>query len=292
MRAAALVLFVVSLVVAGCSGQARPAETNASTAQGGGSVAGTVTDDSGLPIEAAEAALVDAQNVTAQSAADGRFLLTGVAPGRHQLVVHKLGFSTGQRSIEVSDGQVLELEVTLVAVPRPLDTPPELRQGRGFISCSFTSNAFAPTVTQPCGWDDNNEPLYIFDVDVTRGLVAVVSELVWTPTSGGTGQELRLGLWRNPSCEVRCSQEDGKVYGYVNGHSPLRFAIGNMTEPFRDGLESTKPTRLGAVALVRDPHPVAQDPADVALVWQQPVDFWVTIFYNQEAPAGYSALPK
>lgn len=291
MRVVLLVL--AALVLAGCAGQAKPSEVETSTPAEHAKVRGTVLDEVGLPIEGAEAGLVGIANLTALSSPDGRFELDGIAPGVHELVVMRIGYVAAQRPLRLSDGETLELEVTLVAIRRPLEGETLILQGRGFISCSAASSALTPTVTQPCGWDPNNKPLFPFEVDVPRGLVAVVAELDWVPTTGVTGQELRLGLWRNPTCNARCEIEDGTEYGeYANGPSPLKVQVGNLSAPMRAGLYPLKPTPIAAVALVREAHGVASNPADVVVVWQQPVDFHVTVFYNREPLAGYSALAK
>jgi carboxypeptidase family protein len=292
MRTVPLALAILAL--SGCLGGGAPATvTTSAPPTDGGVVHGFVVDETGLPVEAAQATFVDAGNLTAASAADGRFRIAGVPPGQHQLVVAKLGYATAQRLLNVADGEEAEVEVTLVAIPKPDLGQTLLLIGKGFLSCSVTSALLTPTLTQPCGWDENNRPLFPFEVDVSRGLVGVVAELVWTPTTAYTGQELRLGLWKNPTCSARCSIEDDVIYGpYVNGPSPLRKAVGNSTEPFKRDLDQTGPTKIAAVALVRDAKLPTENPADASVVWQQPIDFYVSVFYNRDVLVNYTAVPK
>lgn len=282
------------LVLAGCSGP--PAKGQAATAPastsdpGLGSVGGLVVDDATLPIPGAAVGLLDVPSAATTTDAAGAFKIINVPPGSHTLAATKPGFTTQQVRVQVGEAEaVVGVQVQLAAVQKPAEPFTNVIPGKAFISCSFTTPAFGTTATQPCGWDPNNKPLVPFEVEVAKGLVAAVLEMSWTPTVNLHSDTLRVGLWKDPACSpARCDTDH--AYGYANGKSPLKLQVGNASVPFRDDLEGAKPTKLAGAALVRDPAQAGQDPADVAVVLQQPVDVTISVFYNRDPPRGYTAL--
>lgn len=290
-----IVLTAVLVLAAGCtaSGSAKTSVGSDAVDAVVGTVSGSVVDDAGLPIEGVTVNLQDAQNVSTVTDAGGAFQLVSVPVGTHNLVAAKVGYLTVQRAVTIVEGEPVEgVDISLNPIEVPAVPDIVVVQGKGFISCSFTTPAFATTYTQPCGIDPNNEPRFLFDVDVAKGLVGVVLELQWTPTTSATAQELRLGLWKNPTCGSKGCGTEKEYLPYVSGKSPLKKVQGNSSEPLRTDLDLDKPTRLGAMALVRDPAVAGENPVDVGLVWQQPVDFWASIFYNIDTYSTYSALSE
>lgn len=75
-----------------------------------GAVRGVVLDSSGATVPGARIAL-DGQTVLA--GADGRFTISGLAPGPHQFTVQMSGFLQSEVKVEVRAGETAEVPVTL-----------------------------------------------------------------------------------------------------------------------------------------------------------------------------------
>lgn len=83
--------------------------------QGGGSVIGTVTDSSGIPIYGAEVT-VNIASVRAFTDERGVFRLGGVPLGVRRLSVRRLGFAPAAANVEVSEAVTAEVFLRMTAV--------------------------------------------------------------------------------------------------------------------------------------------------------------------------------
>jgi hypothetical protein len=310
------VLVVLAAVLAGCVGHdppggkaVNPSGGLESSDPGLGSVEGIVVDDQGLPVEGAGVALTDVDSVATTTGTAGNFFLANIPPGGHNLVVTMIGFESAQRPFHLEAAQKVEgLEIQLRPSSKPVESYVELVHDNGFISCNVSTIALPFTRNQICAFDSKNKPFIPFDVSVPKGLVSVVAEIRWTSSTPGTASELRLGIWKNITCanegslpatlSYRCSPEEDIMYAAAQGQSPVKAQVGTEAKPFRDGLDLRKTQRLGAIALIRSwDSPSVQNPTPdgitepVALVVQQPVEFFVSIFYNKAPGPDYSALP-
>src|SRR2546426_2404961 len=88
-------------------------------AQTGGTVAGTVTDSSGVPIYGAEVT-VDSASVRAFSDEKGEFTLGGIAPGVRLLRARRLGFAPASVNVQVSDAVTASVSFRLKSVAATL----------------------------------------------------------------------------------------------------------------------------------------------------------------------------
>lgn len=296
VTAAALVM---ALLLAGCTNGESDAGTNeatsqapaTSTAPGSATVSGVVMSDEALPLAGASVGVTGlADLVPVDTNSEGVFVLTGIPPGSHSLMASKPGYVSAKHTIQAASDAVIDgIEIRLKPVQVP-DVPYSLYfPDEAFVSCSATiPTVFETTATQPCGAEPNNDPAMTFPVDVSAGMVNIVLEMEWTPTTPATAQEMRQGLWKGVQCtEARCDADI--TFGEETGTSPIRRVYGSAAEPLRDDLSTLAEDTLWAIALVKRPKPVTEDPVGVSVVFQQPVLHHATVFYNGAAPEGYSA---
>jgi len=92
--------------------QAQPAAT--------GRITGTVTDaGSGAPVPEAQVSIAGTA-LGAQTNAEGRFTIAGVAPGSVTLVVRRIGYQEERRPLTVTSGGTVTADVRLAAAARSL----------------------------------------------------------------------------------------------------------------------------------------------------------------------------
>jgi TonB-linked SusC/RagA family outer membrane protein len=86
-----------------------------------GRITGRITDkEGGTPIDGAQV-LVEGTNVGALTAADGRFTVTGVPAGVHQIRIIRLGYQSARLETTTRSGQATTLDVVLTRVPFQLE---------------------------------------------------------------------------------------------------------------------------------------------------------------------------
>ncbi len=122
-----LIVCGTAVFPAGAAGQAKPAVPATAT------LAGTIVDEGGIPVEGARIS-VPATAVSTISEAGGSFRLPGVSAGRASVEVSKEGFSTLVFDFEIAATVTVSLKLTLVSLPpapmpdssaAPADTAPE-----------------------------------------------------------------------------------------------------------------------------------------------------------------------
>ena len=89
-------------------------------AQETGRITGLVTDQAGLPVGGARVT-VQGANLGAVTGDDGRYMITGVAPGTHQLRVVRIGFASRTEQANVSAGEATTANFQLEAQAIALD---------------------------------------------------------------------------------------------------------------------------------------------------------------------------
>jgi TonB-linked SusC/RagA family outer membrane protein len=77
----------------------------AAQAQGTGQIAGTVTSDAGQPIPGVQVTIA-ALGLGSITAADGRYLISGVRPGRYTVRAQRIGFAAREQSVAAAPGIV------------------------------------------------------------------------------------------------------------------------------------------------------------------------------------------
>jgi hypothetical protein len=178
----------------------------------------------------------------------------------------------------------LEAQLTLVPVPIPHQAEQEVFFQTGFIACHANIGFWTILMNTVCSLDPNHKPLFEFQVERSRGLVAIVLELDWTPTTALTGAAVRQELWKNPRCsETACDPE--RRFGYEQGPPALKKVYGSLAAPFVEDIGEVGPTTMGSFALA----PNTEDYTGTGAVFQQTVTHWVSVFYNDEPAPDYSA---
>lgn len=88
-------------------------------AQETGSIAGRVVAANPDSVLGAALVTVDEGGVNIQTDAEGRFLITGLAPGKHVVIAKRIGYEALRRSVRVQAGE--ETAVELVLTPKALE---------------------------------------------------------------------------------------------------------------------------------------------------------------------------
>lgn len=218
-----------------------------------GHIAGTVTGADGLPIEGATVDLLTVQ--VAKTDGQGRFTFIDLAPGVYTVVVAAVDHLEARSDVEVAAGQFARPAVQLEAVPAPQPYSTVYRLD-GYAEPFSTSFGFRSCYY--CSLDGPLDP---------EGL----SEILVEAEMGSGGPLLRASTfeWGLEACSAdECT--------YVNGYdqSPMRFSL--LGEDVVAGAEH--------VHLYIEPY------ADFLVHFGQDFTAYLTAFYHEGAPEGYSAF--
>lgn len=289
-----------------------------------GGIEGVVVDPTYSPLIGATVTIRDIEKAT-QTVEDGSFAFSKVAPGTYALVAVYPGHESVARSVSVSAGKIEKVEFMLpplgstapfidklefagfqeCAVMAGMDgsgTPAEVL-GENFAGISVCSypNGFASIVLGGNVTNDHFMDRFFLGKDVK----SVVVEMTWE-SSGATGRSMSLliepdGIFSDP--EV--------TYGEATGASPIRIGFDldrlrqvdeNMTRICKDGYdrycgedkrgeEGRNVTGLGGALQWRVfPHWATSDSdkAGASATLQQRFTIYVSVFYHEPAPSGYS----
>jgi hypothetical protein len=283
MRAALLVGLALSAVVlAGCgAAPAKPAGADVPLAPGRAVLAGVVVDQAIHPIAGAVVTVTDA-GVNATTDAKGGFSLA-VPVGEHVLEATHRDFAPVRQTVSVpaTGTRGLVVQFSLTAAMGPYST---IAKYEGFVVCSLgASYIFSEecgegvgTPVGRFGKQGNNAIRYDFQAE-SPSLKTLVVEMAWEPTSDA-GRELLVLLNTNWTCEPACGG-DAVGNGSVQGPSPLLLRV--------DEADLSKP--LQDPAAVFTTYTLARNgPTDVNVVLNQAFQLFVTQFYRESAPDGYS----
>ncbi len=288
-------LLLTVTALAGCSGgdAGDPAATGPAPDDGTtGTIEGLVIDAELIHVAGAAVAILDGGHETS-TGEDGRFVLSGVPAGSQTLHINKLGYEAATNRVAVVAGQTTEVEVTLTAIAVQ-DPYSDVVPFAGYFECSM---AAADVLWTGCGYIAHST---IFPDDVTTGLYTkesggqhLLHELTWESTSLATGKNLDFSV---------ISQDRDGCQWYANhfGPSPLSILVTvgekftNPESPYPTGgcgddVVDDEDTALGVLVLSSPTY--AADVALVGVTVQQSFEGYVSVFYHQGMPAGYSALP-
>lgn len=308
-RVGAVVAALVAIFFAGCVGpDAQPqggAAPQGPVVDGsGGSVVGTVVDDSFIPIAGAQVALSGAEFVAVTDAA-GLFTMVGVPGGTYSLFAAALGYQSVGKSIDVVDGQETRVSITLAPIPvveaylevyGPFDGYFECRTGTLFNSgeCGWVTGSH-PTFLYP-----NDRSIFRFNV-TSDDMRTVIGDQRWQQGSAATSSAMRLAF----SFEKRtgthrwCSAESP---------SPLQFrwdSDGRLNNCASDSQPEADPPTMkmnplriyANMPFGKTPsasNPAAYSPprdAPIYLSIQQRFQSIASVFYGEWAPEGYTGFP-
>lgn len=244
------------VLLAGCGGGApRPTDT---VRLEGGRVEGRVLDEAIAPIADATVRIL-LTSLTASTDDEGGFIFINVPAGPIRAVASAEGFASQTRSANLTQGGLVVFQFVLSGAPRV--TPfNKTTSYRGEIRCGLPSGISCNA--DPVG----GETTHPFLVDAyLRGMVI---ELVWTPPGSGVNERLAFDV------RAATASACGDRYNGREGRSPLRLEV---TQGF--------PVAGGHQCLV------VRSVQDAATVTQSYTSY-VTLFYHEPPPPGFSAVPR
>lgn len=271
MRALPLLL-VLAALAAGC---AKPDEPVAANAVLPGLVVGTVSDAALTPLAGANVS-VEGANQSMLADGSGAFRFT-LPPGEHVLLASLAGYKVAALRANVVSDQTATLAFTLE--PLPKDAPYRVAQeAKGLVGCRVLVERAGERTLVPCGAQDPNERTRAdFAVDTVEELGGAVVELAWEPASQASGT-MELVVSRAAGGKlVPIAASRGS--GHVALPIPARL-LGDL-QPGDALVAEVTP----AGSLTDD-----EAGADASVIAQQPFTLYVTLFYREEPPGGYSAM--
>lgn len=279
------------LALAGCaadepSGKDRP---QAEPGAGEGTVRGFVVDEAIRPVAGAAVAVRSAVGgagapVQAETDARGEFALA-LPAGAYLLEASHARFAPTRSEVQVAEGfeSSVVLQFEFPAEMAPYHTT---EKWDGFVVCSLSTPAFTSeecgegvgTPAGRVGKQANNLVRHDFGVDSTD-LQTLVVEVAWSPTSEA-GTSLVVYTVSDWVCDPEC---DGNDLGTEHGTSPIHHRVDR--DALLEELEQPEPEFSVFV--------LADDEAGAAtLVLNQPFQVFVSKFYRDAAPEGFSFLQQ
>jgi carboxypeptidase family protein len=283
-------------VVAGTVPPAKPAEF----AEGTGGIEGLVIDDENNLIAGVQLGLQGTEALT-ESDSDGKFSFSNVLPGEHVILASRLGYEPGTANVVVVEGEVAAIDVVIVPIAS-IEPFSVLLSAEGIFGCGLSWRpAVVYSGVSACGLlgevptdtSQYDQFLLVWDLDKpTEQWMGNVFEMEWSSTQAA-GKGLRF-IW-----EINGCANVGDVrFGDANGVSPLRLnESGEHVQEVLDG-KSCGSDECGKESC-RVMSRVFSDigtlgtaaPADVGVTLQQPFTQYLSAFYNEEPPVGFTAVP-
>ncbi|MBI2077416.1 MAG: carboxypeptidase regulatory-like domain-containing protein [Euryarchaeota archaeon] len=274
-----------AILLSGCTGAAPAAVADASTppAAGTGTVAGVITDDESKPVTGATVAFLDEPS-TAESDFEGRFAITGVAPGSHSLVTQALGYEGFSKKIDVVSGETTTVNILLT--PIAVETS---RQEGYQLDAYMQFGASTPVVTARPGILLNDK--LIFEKEVAGGVMSLVTAMTWDSSAPATAKKMRLDVIVGTSLKNQ-----------TNAKSPMMNVAEECEEPKTDcDVLFKKKSNVQHSIWIPFTCPYTQPTSDactadppsgfVVVVVEQRYKLYVTSFWGEVAPVDYTGLP-
>jgi hypothetical protein len=297
MRSIAPLSVLLFLLVAGCA-KSEPATAPSSSSQAptgvrsvafdgeGGTIRGTVTDSELVPIAQAQVALDEVETLLADEF--GAFEFQNVAPGPHRLYAAAIGYEAAAKGVTVVVGETASVAFLLSALA--IDT--------GFVTIEVNEGhiCFQIGIAHPTGATPGifvnfgnlacpNAGLIFIPFDVGPGVNAIVSEMVWQPTSGVTSRELRLENWQGGARSGAFTFQHR--YGQAAGVSPVVVRYGLVEGEAFGGIADEVVSVDNALIVPPD----TSRPGGPNVVFDQRATVYNSVFYGLPATEEYSALP-
>lgn len=273
VRVGLAVLLLVAPALAGC---ASDSEAPALTTLAMGTLEGTVVDASLAPLPGAVVS-VDGANATTTADATGLFRLV-VPPGEYLVLATAAGHRGGALRAAPGPGETAKLQFMLAALPT-LSPDVQVQEGHGLLSCGGAFFVGEQEEHLACGSQDPNQRTSVeFTAGSLHGLEGAVVEVVWEPTTQAATM-LGISVWST-------SGEGEEFLAYGEMASPAALTI-----PGRVLAENVSPGRPLRVEVTPTGSLTDEEAnLDAGLALQQPFAVYVSMFYHQPPPAGYSVL--
>lgn len=277
-RATTVVLALLAIALAGCAdgdpAEVVPPTTSAAATPETGAIGGLVTNEEGLPVAEAQVALMDADLETMTDEA-GAFAFNNLSAGSHKLIAQKLGYESTARTVDVTLGEVTQVDIQLAAVQvgqEPFVVPMVFE---GIIQCS--TNPYYP-VNVCDGVTGEDSSLFFLEIDESQAeWDEAVIELVWTPTTAASGQALEIDVCdvqNTTTAQAYCSDAE-HYWEFAGGESPIVLRVDDLP------LEETNLYQIGVGADWLSPYPAVQ----------QRFTLYVGLCFWEECEGEYSAIP-
>lgn len=284
------VSLVALLLLAGCAGGKKVAPVEVSQAAPTptvsaefGAVSGTVVDEEAVPLAGVQVGLLERLEASARTDDQGKFTFSDVPPGHYRVAAQKLGYESAAREVDVQAGVVSEIQLPLKAVPIATEPLIVLQEKKGYIACSVSVYYATNHCGEALGQDKAKFP---FEVDAAQALQEAVFELVWTPGSAATGQELELDVCKQQDQStniVNCvvdtsdsSDSNESYFEYASGPSPQVLRLVNL--PIKETTKFEADVGSGYLS----PYPTLQ----------QSFALYISLCYVEKCPDDYSAIAK
>lgn len=267
-----------------------------------GAITGYVLDVAFSPISGATVSLTKdgeaIQNVTSDET--GSYAISEIEPGAYVLFANKTGYRPKSKPVTVTEGTLLREQFLLEEAPTVtpyIDGPIEFR---GFLECSTAPPNGKCTQSGAEQVGSNHRPSSNYAIK--EGLQAVVLEMVWSTNrgtgvndggAGGAGGGMTLtSSWDSLDGDGAASSNG------VNGQTIRLYlerrlnAAGNWKIYCREGCANPDgelrdwPMDAGGVVAY------GGNPNTPNVVVQRSFEIYVSAFYHQMKPEGYTGLPE
>lgn len=271
-----------------------------------GGVEGLIVNDALSPIPDV-VVLLDGQATATVTAADGRFALSLVKPGTHDLTFVHAAHAEKSMKVEVKAGEVSNVQTELIPLASQ-DAYVRIDQNAGFITCSagIKDPVLAPdgrgyaaicAAVDFFGGTSLDRAWIRYERESFQDIVDIFGESTWDSTQAlGTGL---LVIWwlEHPDFhtdECAC----GWQANWSAGADPvqLQMPISRIDEIVKEeGEANTLSCReidgcLIDVLHYAFPQTAPSSPIDVGVVIDQKFDVYRSTFFHDPMPLGYSAL--
>lgn len=279
------VLVLGSLLLAGCAGSDGEAQDGTkdpgANEEVTNAIEGTVLGDDQLPLEMAKVEILSL-NVSIQTNSEGSYRFTNLAPRDYLVVASKDGYRTLTQRAIVKDQSIHQLDFVLDAKPL-LEPSRETLDHVGLILCKAVYGTDPEAMEHhdcgEAGEPANNDPDHEFQIGPNAAQILV--EAFWEPTTEGS-KHLTLTVE-----SVGFGHQD-LVFSSISGPSGIRVTIPqSIVEKYYPEGGALRTIMAAGPSITGD-----EAGADAGIALNQGFTFYVTVFYIEPGPPGFSAGPE